>query len=334
MCYTDYIKNIVRGDILLYRSGTKFLTAAAAAVMAAIALMLCGCTEINEETPAPVTEATVPAEKPYPVSVGSLIFNSQPESVGSLSPAVTEIICELGYEDKLIGRSSYCNYPKNISAKVSLGSAANPDVDAIIAASPQLLVSHSPIAKKDITALENAGVRVWIISAPNSIEELYRYYVDIAAVFGGKPDSEEAADDAMKPLLTALKSAQGSIGSFVYIMSTELAAASNATFAGSFFSSFGENAAGDSEDISLTAEEIADLDPEWIILPSSVSVSRLPDEVSSLDAVQSGRVIILDDEVLERIERPTARLETVVYSILDQIRSVENGDSEEQDNEE
>lgn len=311
----------------MYKNGVKIFTA----VMTAAALMLCGCTEIDEDVPAPVTEITVPAEKPYPVSVGSLIFNEQPESVGSLSPAITEIICELGYGSKLIGRSSYCNYPENVSVKVSLGSAANPDVDAIIAASPKLLVSHSPIAKKDITALENAGVRVWIMSAPNSVEELYRYYADIAAVFGGKPDSEETADASMKPLLSALHSANGSIESFIYIMSAELAVASDSTFAGSFFSSFGKNAAGDSEEISLTAEEIAELDPQWLILPSSVTVSRLPDEVSGLDAVQSGRIIILDDEILERIERPTARLETVVYDILDQIKAIESRDSENDD---
>lgn len=293
------------------------------------ALILGGCTEIDEETPAPVTEVTSPAEKAYPVSVGSLIFNGQPESVGSLSPAITEIICELGYSEKLIGRSSYCSYPSAVSAKSDLGSAANPDVDAIIDTSPQLLVSHSPIAKKDITALENAGIRVWIMPAPASIEELYRYYADIAAVFGGKPDSQDAADAAMKPLLTALHSADGSMDSFIYIMSSDLAVASDSTFAGSFFSVFGRNAAGDSEEISLTAEEIAELDPEWLILPSSVTVSRLPDQVASLDAVQSGRVIILDDEILERIERPTARLETAVYSILDQIKAIESGDSED-----
>lgn len=319
----------------MYKFSMKFPAAAAAAIMAATALMLCGCTEVDEETPAPVTEVTVPAEKPYPVSVGSLIFNEQPGSVGSLSPAITEIICELGYSDKLIGRSSYCNYPKNVDQKVSLGSAANPDVDAIIDTSPQLLVSHSPIAKKDITALENAGVRVWIISAPESIEELYKYYTDIAAVFGGKPDSEEAADTAMKPLLSALHSAEGSMESFIYIMSPDLAVASDSTFAGSFFSSFGKNAAGDSEEISLTAEQIAELDPQWIILPSSVPASRLPEEVSSLDAVQSGRVIILDDEILERIERPTSRLETAVYDILNQIKAANRVDSEyDQQNEE
>lgn len=289
-------------------------------------LLLNGCAEVEEEVPVTVSETTV-TERPYPVTAGSLIFNEQPDSVGSLSPAITEIICQLGYGYKIIGRSSYCDYPEAVESKVSLGSAANPDVEAIIAAKPQLLVSHSPIAKKDITQIENAGTRVWIISAPNSVEELYACYRDIAAVFGGEIDCEDTASEAMKPLFNALFEAQDSVESFVYIMSPDLAAASNSTFAGSFFSSFGTNAAGDNEDISLTEEELTELDPQWIILPYNVSEEDLP---SGLSAVENGRIITLDEEMLERIERPTSRLDSVVYDILKQIRGDgTGGDSSE-----
>ena len=284
-----------------------------------------GCAEVEEEVPVTTVE-TAATERPYPVTAGSLIFKEQPDSVGSLSPAITEIICQLGYGDKIIGRSSYCDYPADVESKVSLGSAANPDIEAVIAANPRLLVSHSPIAKKDITQIENAGTRVWIISAPESVEELYSCYRDIAAVFGGSLDCDDAAAEALKPLFNALFEAQDSVESFVYIMSPDLAAASNSTFAGSFFSSFGTNAAGDREDISLTEEELTELDPQWIILPYNVSEDNLP---SGLSAVENGRIITLDEEMLERIERPTSRLDKVVYDILEQIRGdVSSGEDE------
>lgn len=282
----------------------------------ASAAVMSGCSKVEEEVPV-TTAVTEVTERPYPVTAGSLIFKEQPASVGSLSPAITEIICQLGYGDKIIGRSSYCDYPEDVGSKVSLGSAANPDVEAIIAAKPQLLVSHSPIAKKDITRIENAGTRVWIISAPDSVEELYSCYRDIAAVFGGSLDCDDTAAAALKPLFNALFEAQDSVESFVYIMSPDLAAASNSTFAGSFFSSFGTNAAGDRENISLTEEELTELDPQWIILPYSVSAENLP---SGLSAVENDRIITLDEEMLERIERPTSRLDKVVYDILEQIR--------------
>ena len=306
----------------------KFSKKTAAALIAA-AFIMCGCKSIAEEPPAPVSE-TEAQEKPYPVTVGSFIFNEQPQTIGSLSPAITEIICELGYSDKIIGRSSYCDYPDSVLSKVSLGSAANPDAEAVISAAPQLLISQSPIAKKDVTAIENAGTRVMILSAPDSIEELYNCYTDIAAVFGGRLTCSEAADSAIRPLTDALRQAEGSIGSFVYIMSPELAAASDSTFAGSFFSHFGSNAAGNAEDISLTSEELAEIDPEWIIIPASIE-DDLADKISGLEAFQSGRIITLDSEALERIERPTSRLSGTVYNLLEQINEIKAGDNDPDD---
>ena len=299
----------------MYKFGVKFFPAALSLAL------LCGCTEVAEETHTVIAETTV-TESPYPVTAGSLIFSESPETVGSLSPAITEIICELGFEDKIIGRGSYCDYPESVEEKADLGSSANPDPEAILEAEPQLLVSLSPIAKKDITSFEAAGIRVWIINSPESVDELYGCYSNIAAVFGGGLNSEAAAEDALEPLKKALDDADGAMESFVYIMSPELAAASNSTFAGDFFSHFGTNAAGDAEDISLTVEQLLDLDPEWIILPDYISKYELPEETSALSAIKNGRVIILDEEVLERIEQPTSRLESAVYDILEQIDAV------------
>ena len=80
-------------------------------------MLLGGCTEIDEEPIVTTAETTV-TESPYPVTVGSFVFKEQPMYVGSLSPAITEIICELNYSDSLIGRSSYCDYPETVSDKL------------------------------------------------------------------------------------------------------------------------------------------------------------------------------------------------------------------------
>ena len=112
-----------------------------AVIMLASVFLICGCTEVSEEPPAPpVTETSAAEVSPYPVNVGQFTFNEQPETVGSLSPAMTEIICELGYSDKITGRSSYCDYPESIVSKTELGSSANPDADAIITAATQMYV--------------------------------------------------------------------------------------------------------------------------------------------------------------------------------------------------
>jgi len=289
------------------------------------AAVLCGCTEVDEERPIRLTETTVPVELPYPVTVGSLTFEKPPETVGSLSPAITEIICELGYGDKIIGRSSYCDYPESVKSKNELGSAANPDVDAIIATKPELLISMSPIAKKDITAIEAAGTRVWIIAPPETPDDIYDCYSSIAAAFGGRLEYEDTAKQALTPMYATLEGRDGAMGSFVYVMSTDLAVATNATFAGQFLSRFGTNLAGDSEKLSLTTEELIELDPEWLILPDYISKYELSEETAEMSAVKNGRIIYLSEDVMARIERPTSRLGTAVEDILGQIETVKIG---------
>lgn len=305
----------------------RFLKCFSAAAVAAV--MLCGCTEVAEESPVQITETTAPIESPYPVKVGSFVFEQSPETVGVLSPAITEIICELGYEDKILGRSSYCDYPESISVKNELGSAANPDADAIIEAAPELLITMSPIAKKDITAIEAAGTRVWIIPTPKTVDELYACYNDIAAVFGGSIDCAEAAEQALEPMKAALGRAEGAMGSFVYVMSPDLAVASDKSFAGNFLSYFGENQAEGAEKLSFTVDELLELDPEWLILPDYISKYELPEETAELSAVKNGKIVYLSEDVMARIERPTSRLEKAVDEVLSQIEEAENGENAE-----
>ena len=109
-------------------------------------LLLCSCTDIIENEDALPAAATMAEPQPYPVEEGNLIFNSSPVTVGSLSPAVTEMIYELGYGDRLICRSSYCDTPEAVLSLPETGSAANPDIDKIISYAPELLITQSPIA--------------------------------------------------------------------------------------------------------------------------------------------------------------------------------------------
>ena len=88
-------------------------------------------------------------------------------------------------------------------------------------------------------------------------------------------------------------------------MSSKLAFASDSSFGGDFFSHLGKNAAAEEEGISLTKERLIELDPEYIIIPSGMKKSRLPEELS---AVKNGRVIRLDKETEQLLERPTSEV--------------------------
>lgn len=299
-------------------------------IFSAAALFLCGCTQVteNEEEPAIPANADVSEAAPYPVTVGGLTFNSSPESVGSLSPAVTEMLFDLGYGDRLVCRSEYCSYPEEAENIPAVGSAVNPDIDGIINLSPALLITQSPIANKDITRLSQAGISVLSIPAPRSAEELTENYRSLSLIFSGSLEGEERADKATEDLRAALSEAKGSCESLVFIMNITddgFSAATGDSFAGDFAAHFGRNIAAGNTSLTLTSEELLAADPQVILLAHPLESSDIDAELSSqLSAFSEGHVFVIDASLTER---PTARLAGITRKISEAVREDTGGAS-------
>lgn len=289
-----------------------------ASVLIFFGALIIGCEQIDNEKAPEIIEETIPD---YPVSVGQMTFNESPESVVSLSPALTEIICELGYENKLIGRSSYCDYPETAVTKPDVGSSANPDIDTIISLSPKLLISQSPIAKKDISKLEKSDIRVLIIPAPNNYPELRKIYVDISMLFGGGQNAEQSADVCIAPLEQALLSVQPNI-KFAYIMTRDLSICTGDTFANDILSYFGTNIAAENKNYYVTTDELTANQPDVLFLAAPMNIANLDPKISELTAVQNGMVIPIDNT---NFERPTARR---ILALVNSLRIALENDAE------
>lgn len=290
-------------------------------------LLLCGCTQIVEDdSEALHTDTAAVTEQPYPVTAGGLTFNSSPATVGSLSPAVTEMLFELGFGDRIICRSEYCDYPESTENIPSVGSAVNPDIDGIIGYSPALLITQSPIANKDITRLSGAGVSVLSLPSPRSEAELLDNYRTLALIFSGSIDWENIAENATADLRAALAEAKSSCESLVFIMNITddgFSAATGDTFAGDYAAHFGKNIAADNSSLTLTAEELLDADPQVILLAHPLDTYYFDADLAShLTAFSQGHVYVIDASLTER---PTARLAAVTRQISETIRSDTGG---------
>lgn len=294
--------------------------------MAAVMLLLSGCTVISEEEEAVPADASVSEPQAYPVTVDGLKFNSSPMTVGSLSPAVTEIIYELGFGDRLVCRSTYCDYPEEVSSLEAAGSGANPDFDRIIELHPSLLITQSPMANKDILKLSDAGITVMFLPVPDSIEGLYDMYRSLALIFEGSINGEGLAEEKLKELKAAFDSAKGSCDSLIYIMNITddgFSAATGESFAGDFASCFGKNAAASFSGFAMTAEELCEADPQVIFLAHPLKSSDFDEETAQqLSAFENGFVYVIDGSL---IERPTSRLAGITLSIAEKIREDTGG---------
>src|SRR6185295_5765206 len=58
----------------------------------------------------------------------------------SLAPNLTEIVFAVGAGNKLVGRTSYCDYPPEAKAVAEVGDTLHPSLERIIALKPQLVL--------------------------------------------------------------------------------------------------------------------------------------------------------------------------------------------------
>ena len=83
-----------------------------------------------------------------------------PGGVVSLSPALTELVCQLGREERLIARSTASDWPESVKSLPTAGNFAEPELERILAMKPALVVSNEFVNPKDADALRQAGIEV------------------------------------------------------------------------------------------------------------------------------------------------------------------------------
>ncbi len=283
---------------------------------AVLLLMATACSDIESEAEV-VTEDVVideaPVKSAYPISFGTETFDAAPETVVSLSPALTEIMSELGLSGKLVAVSDYCD---NSGGLPTVGSPANPDIDTIIGLSPELLITQSPIASTDEVKLDQAGVRVLYLELPTSFSYLCEEYIELAMIFYGSIDSEEVALEALSGIDDVMLSAQNagisvSFAIIYYELDGSYVASAGNDIASDMLSLFGSNVleAEDEETVAVTYDELEETGLEVIFADSSLSESDL----SELEDVE---IIYLD---LSEFSRPTAQLSDVISQLISEL---------------
>ena len=78
----------------------------------------------------------------------SFLLDAPPTRIVSLVPATTELVFALGAGGRLVGRSAWCDYPAEAAAVPSLGNGINPNVEAVVAAKPDVVLLYKSGANR------------------------------------------------------------------------------------------------------------------------------------------------------------------------------------------
>lgn len=85
----------------------------------------------------------------------------------SMSPAITEILFEIGAGDRVIAVTDFCAYPEETLRLPKIGGILNPSYETIISLRPDLIIHHYDSAK-----IEEFAKNLGILSLPVNLTDL------------------------------------------------------------------------------------------------------------------------------------------------------------------
>ena len=118
-----------------------------------------------------------------------------PQRVVSLAPSVTETLFALGFGDRVVGVTTYCDYPPEARRLPKIGGFTNPSVEAIVATRPDLVIgindSSHPVKTKE---LEGLGIKIALISV-TSLDEILNSFKSVARMLGRQEAGDKLAQE-------------------------------------------------------------------------------------------------------------------------------------------
>ncbi|MDI9570974.1 MAG: helical backbone metal receptor [Pseudomonadota bacterium] len=107
---------------------------------------------------------------------------SPPRRIVSLAPNLTEIVFALGLGDRLVGVTTFCDFPQAARRKPKIGGFSNPSLEAIMALRPDaVLLTEDGNPPEIASRLERLGMPIHVFRArkieelPGALREMGRY---------------------------------------------------------------------------------------------------------------------------------------------------------------
>ncbi|WP_312521400.1 cobalamin-binding protein [Anaerospora sp.] len=235
-------------------------------------------------------------------------LTGKPQRIVSMSPGNTEIVFALGAGDRVVGVTSYSDYPEEAKSKPTIGGYHAPDVEKIVALSPDIVFAMTDIQAKYIQILKQAGIRV-IAVEPKSLPEILTAIDIISEAIG----EQERGNKLHRELADQLAEVRRLVGSaplkrtFLEVWDTPLLTVGRQSFIHDLISQAGGINVSADKNVDYTpcdTEQLYAYNPEVYVV-----LSHSRDDVRSLitnpnlgdiQAVKNNQVFSITDDLLQR----------------------------------
>ncbi|GAB2613919.1 ABC transporter substrate-binding protein [Paractinoplanes abujensis] len=303
------------------------------AALAATTLLVAGACGGNDDTtePSGTTQSSASAAA-YPVTVGDLTLDQQPQKIVSLSSTATEILFAIGAGPQVTAVDDQSNYPAD-APKTDL-SGFKPNAEAIAAKDPDLVILSNDI-DKIVSQLDKLKIPVFVASATTDLDGTYQQIGQFGSLTGHTAEADALSAKMTADIDKIVKDVppRSTPLTYYYELDPTLYSVTSKTFIGSIFAKFGMTNVADAADPDgakggypqLSQESLVKSDPDTIFLADSKCCQQSPQTVaarkgwSTVTAVKSNQIYALDDDIASRWGPRTVDL---VRAIADAVAKI------------
>lgn len=239
-----------------------------------------------------------------------LFLATAPRRIVSLAPSVTELLFALQAGDRVVGVTSFCDFPPEAAGKPTVGqSGAN--LERIVALQPDLVIAPHGFLDADLLAeLERLKLPVFLLQA-RSLDDVLAHL----GILGRMLDRQQAADAVVAALRTRIQAVKaGTEGRprprVLYVLNMDpLITVGPRTFLHHLIElAGGESIAADSptDYPRFSMESVLARDPEVVLFPSGATEGIAPadraqwEQWPMLSAVRTRRLVQVPSVLLDR----------------------------------
>jgi ABC-type hemin transport system substrate-binding protein len=118
-----------------------------------------------------------------------------PRRIVSLAPNMTEILFALGLGDRIVGVTSFCDYPPEARTKPKVGGMSNPSLEAVVSLKPDIVVMTTDGNPKEFEErLRSLHIRTYV-STSRRIKDLAKGIRELGAALDVRDRADRLAAD-------------------------------------------------------------------------------------------------------------------------------------------
>lgn len=241
----------------------------------------------------------------------TVVVATAPVRIVSLNPTTTELLYAIGAGARLVGRTSYDRIPAAVSAVPDLGPGLRPNVEAVLAARPDLVILYASEDNRDAARRLRAARVPTVAYKVDRIADFARVTLALGRITGDTAAARVTVDTVGRTLAATLvrTAALPHPRVFWFLWESPLLAVGGGSFLSEMLKVAGALNVYDSlpePSPSITFEDLVRRDPDIVLASATTRARMLADpRWRTLRAIRERHVLVFDTTI---VNGPSARV--------------------------